>query len=217
MPQYHAVMFVSGNAVEQFCAVQETSSLRGWSRQAPRTRAWATGPGTRRALLRCGVAPECIDVPPEEAGQFDSEALWRTVHAAIAPGQRVLIVRGGDGSQHAPSAAPGAGRDWLAHTLSAAGAQVEFVVAYERQPPLLSAQQLAQIRQAAHDRSIWIFSSSEAITNLRRLAPDVDWAGAQAIATHPRIAQAARDAGFGEVWVSSPSMADVVASIESRT
>lgn len=216
LSQYHAVMFVSGNAVDQFCVAQAEPSLQGWRRLAPHTRAWATGPGTRRALLGCGVAPECIDAPPADAGQFDSEALWRTVQGTVGAGQRVLIVRGGDGRESA-NAAPGVGRDWLANTLGAAGAQVEFVVAYERRPPLLSAQQLAQVRQASSDQSVWLFSSSEAIANLRHSVPDVDWSGAQALVTHPRIAQAARDAGFGVVRESRPSLAEVVASIESRT
>ncbi|MGE3348297.1 MAG: uroporphyrinogen-III synthase, partial [Ramlibacter sp.] len=38
---------------------------------------------------------------------------------------------------------------------------------------------------------------------------------ARAVATHPRIAQAAREAGFGVVCESRPALADVVASIES--
>jgi uroporphyrinogen-III synthase len=35
------------------------------------------------------------------------------------------------------------------------------------------------------------------------------------VATHERIAQAARDAGFGRVGLASPRLADLVASIES--
>jgi uroporphyrinogen-III synthase len=36
------------------------------------------------------------------------------------------------------------------------------------------------------------------------------------VATHPRIAQAARDAGFGAVLEARPTLDDVVASIESE-
>jgi uroporphyrinogen-III synthase len=62
---------------------------------------------------------------------------------------------------------------------------------------------------------VWLFSSSEAVANLRALLPDQSWQQARAVATHPRIAQAARDAGFAVVCESRPALADVVASIES--
>jgi hypothetical protein len=92
-------------------------------------RFWATGPGTTRALLRAGVPPEAIDAPPPEATRFDSEALWERVHAQVAPGVRVLIVRGGD------EAGQPTGRDWLANEIDAAGGLRDTVVAYRRLPP----------------------------------------------------------------------------------
>ncbi|MFS2055745.1 uroporphyrinogen-III synthase, partial [Variovorax sp. CT11-76] len=45
--------------------------------------------------------------------------------------------------------------------------------------------------------------------------PATDWRAARAIATHPRIAQAARGAGFGTVRESAPLLEALVASIES--
>ncbi len=212
---YHALMFVSGNAATQFGAALESGSLADWAQRAPQTRAWATGPGTRRALLRSGVAATLIDAP--DAGQFDSEALWSLVGDSVRPGQRVLIVRGSD-AQVAQNASPGGvGRDWLARRLRDAGAEVDFVVAYVRSAPQGPALRLALAQAAAQDGSIWLFSSSEAISNLLRLLPQQDWSAARALATHPRIAQVARDAGFGVVWESRPSLKDVVASIESQT
>jgi uroporphyrinogen-III synthase len=213
LSQYHAVMFVSGNAATQFAAAQEAGSLARWSQQAPLTRAWGTGPGTRRALLRAGVAANQIDAPA--TGQFDSEALWQLVQSSVRPGQWVLIVRGTDAHQTLAAAVPGVGRDWLAQALRSAGAEVDFVVAYGRRAPLWSLPQLALAQSAAQDGSLWLFSSAEAIGNLRQLLPQQDWALARALATHPRIAQAARDAGFGVVWESRPSLHEVVASIES--
>ena len=68
---------------------------------------------------------------------------------------------------------------------------------------------------ASRDGSIWLFSSSEALAHLRGLLPAVDWHAARAVATHERIAQAAREAGFGRVGLASPRLADLVASIES--
>ena len=45
--------------------------------------------------------------------------------------------------------------------------------------------------------------------------PCQHWGDALALATHPRIAQVARDVGFGHVQVTRPSLDDVIASIKS--
>jgi uroporphyrinogen-III synthase len=168
------------------------------------------------ALVRAGVAASQIDAPPDTAAHpvsFDSEALWVRVAAQVQARDRVLIVRGGDPGAAASSA--GLGRDWLAKQVAARGAQAEFVVAYERSAPTLSAAQLALARQAASDGSIWLWSSSQAIAHLRGALPLQSWANARALATHPRIAQAAKDAGFAQVRLSAPTLGAVIASIKS--
>jgi uroporphyrinogen-III synthase len=108
---------------------------------------------------------------------------------------------------------------------------VDVVVSYQRSAPVFDAAELALMAQASADKSVWLFSSSEAVANLQAISlahsqsvsqsvsqvghPGIDWSKAQAIATHPRIAQAAQDAGFGVVYQSRPLLADVAASIES--
>jgi uroporphyrinogen-III synthase len=47
------------------------------------------------------------------------------------------------------------------------------------------------------------------------MAPELSWHQARCVATHPRIAEAARAAGFAVVCESRPAMADLIASIES--
>jgi uroporphyrinogen-III synthase len=176
---------------------------------AIKTRAWATGPGTAEALRQAGWPADRIDAPAADAPQFDSEALWSQVqHQAQAP-LRVLIVRGSDAQGRM------AGRDWLATQLAEAGVQVDTVVAYARRLPALDGAALARARRAADDGTVWLFSSSEAVANLLALLPGQPWRGARAVATHPRIARAARQAGFGAVRESRPALADVAASIES--
>lgn len=207
--RYTAVMFVSGNAVKQFFEANRSVVPVEWTPDAINTRAWATGPGTAHALRKAGVAADSIDAPPADAGQFDSEALWQVVQGQVRRGDRVLLVRGAGADGQT------AGRDWLARTLGDAGAQVDTVQAYARCTALLDSAQLALARDAASDGSVWLFSSSEAIGGLATLLPGLDWSGARAIATHPRIAQAARQAGFGVVCESRPTLADVMASIES--
>lgn len=206
---YRAVMFVSGNAVERFFLLRPADA-QGWSGpSAVQPRAWAPGPGTRDALLRAGVPQALIDSPAPEAEQFDSHSLWQQVGDQVGAGQRVLLVRGGDASGRS------AGRDWLAAQLAQRGAAVDTVVAYSRRPPAWSPAQFNLAQQSSGDGSLWLFSSSEAITHLCSLMPRQAWHRARAIATHPRIAQSASDAGFGVVCLSRPTLDDVVASIES--
>ncbi|MEG0000542.1 MAG: uroporphyrinogen-III synthase [Comamonas sp.] len=203
---YRAVMFVSGNAVQFFfdpCAP---------TRIAAPTRAWSPGPGTARALQAAGVPVQQIDGPPADAAQFDSESLWPEVRAQILPADRVLIVRG---SQGQAAAANGQGREWLADQLRQAGATLEFIAVYQRRAPQLAPSEQALAREAAQDGTLWLFSSSEAVANLQQILPDTDWQQARALATHPRIAAAARRAGFGHVQECRPSLNDVAASIES--
>lgn len=205
--QFRAVMFVSANAVSHFFQHQPNP----WMQLAPATRAWAPGPGTRQALMQAGLAPALVDAPPQDALRFDSETLWRQVASQIRAGDQVLVVRGTDDE----AAAQGNGRDWLASQLTGAGARVETVAAYRRAVPAWPPARLDQAAQAAGDGSIWLFSSSQAIANLQCLLPGQDWSRARAIATHPRIAQTARDAGFGVVCESRPAPEAVAASIES--
>jgi len=88
-------------------------------------------------------------------------------------------------------------------------------VAYVRAAPAWSDAQLAAAREAASDGSLWLFSSSEAASQLPLLLPGQDWSPARALATHPRIAEAVRALGFGSVQASRSGWDDVLASIES--
>ncbi|MEO5669668.1 MAG: uroporphyrinogen-III synthase [Ramlibacter sp.] len=201
---FRAVMFVSGNAVRHF--FRQVPSALPWP---ARTRAWAPGPGTAAALLGAGVPASAIDSPPPDAAQFDSETMWEHVAGQLVAGDSVLIARGADAS------GTGAGRDWLAGQLRTAGAKVETIAVYLRRAPVFDAGQLAQAGQSASDGSVWLFSSSQAIAHLVSTLPGQDWRRARAVATHPRIAQAARTAGFGVVCESLPTGDSVAAALES--
>lgn len=205
---WRAVMFVSAQAVRLFFAQRPP----GLNLNAPMPRCWATGLGTQRALIQAGVPASQIDCPPETSAQFDSETLWLHVRAQVQAGQSVLIVRGSDGQDES---ATGQGRDWFGQQLQAQGVQVQWVAAYARRMPEWSADQRQHARQASHDGSVWLFSSSQAVTHLASLLPDVSWCQARAMATHPRIAQAAQELGFAQVMQVRPVIADVVASLES--
>lgn len=239
-PTYDAVMFVSPQAVRCFLGGMEPrSGLATTTAQIPpihahSARCWAPGPGTARALLEQGIAPAQIDSPHPEAGQFDSEALWRVVgpwlaqrcaerRTVLSRGGapcRVLLVRG-DSTDHASGEAgagsgggTGTGREWLSDQCRATGAEVEFCVAYERRPAVWSAEQTAQARDAV-GKGIWLLSSSEGLPLLRQRLPGVPWAVANALVTHPRIAESARVLGFGHVNIVRPALADVLRGLES--
>ncbi len=217
-PSYTAAMFVSSHAVDFFFKENKALAHDLHGLTAIKTRVWATGPGTGKALLAQGVAAALLDMPMVQAGQFDSEALWQVVGPQVKPGDKVLIVRGNSLAQAGAAGADpesGVGREWLAQRLMQAGAEVEFVVAYERGAPHWSVPQLAQAQDAARDGSVWLFSSAEALDHLRALLPTADWSQARAVATHPRIAAAASALGFGVVKQARPTFDSVLASIES--
>jgi uroporphyrinogen-III synthase len=234
--QYTAVMFVSSNAVRyfyslnthlasEFSAYAAIKNIVNLQDKVTTPRIWATGPGTREALLAQAVPSDLIDSPAADAAQFDSETLWNIVKHQVKSGEKVLIVRGRSLSLKDAESAKLAkmnGRPWLADQLITAGVQVDEVVSYERRAPVFDAAELALLCESSTDQSIWLFSSSEAVANLCTVSGLVSgsvggqsWSQARAIATHPRIAQAARDAGFGVVYESRPLLKDVVASIES--
>ena len=96
---------------------------------------------------------------------------------------------------------------------TAAGPQILDGVALRDLMVRRIAQRMADAMKAG---SVWLFSSSEALAALRALQPLAQWGAATALATHPRIAQAARDIGFGHVIESRPSLADVLRALESE-
>ncbi len=187
LAQASLVMFVSANAVEQFFAAKPEGSA--WPADLP---AASTGPGTTAALRAAGVVR--VEEPAADSPQFDSESLWTRIASWPWAGSTVVVVRGEDG------------RDWLGQQLNAAGAQVRYVSAYRRLAPVLDAAGRALLAQALVEPAAhrWLFSSSEAVGNLKRLAPGAHWASSWALASHPRIAQAALDAGFGHADLVGP-------------
>lgn len=196
------VIFVSPNAAEQFFAGRPDNVP--WP---PVLLAGSPGPGTTRVLTRLGVGPRQVIEPASDAAQFDSESLWEELRALDWRGASVLIVRG-DG-----------GRDWLAQTLVAAGAQVDHVVAYRRIAPSFDGVQGDLLHSALEQpvSHLWLFSSSEAIDNLEAAcgAGRPGWHQAAAIATHPRIAARARHLGIARVIEARPSLAAVIACLQS--
>jgi len=196
LPAVDLVVFVSPNAVAQFFAA---SAGAAWPAHAL---AACVGPGSAQALAEHGVPAANIVQPAADAESLDSEHLW----VQLAPqrdwaGARVLMLRG-DG-----------GREWLADRLAEAGARVEPVTVYHRSGPSFSPaeQALLDSLPARPGKHVWLFSSAEAIGYLQGRAP----AGQPAIATHPRIAEAARAAGFAPVVLTRPAPEAVTRALKA--
>lgn len=210
---WQVLVFVSQNAVTHFFAARPAGVA--WPAGA-----WAAapGPGTAAALREVGV-PAALVVAPARDGRQDSEALW----AALAPRRAdwraapVLILRGADAN-----AAPidvGVGREWLAAAMEAAGASVRLQAVYRRGPAELSLaeRQLLNDALAMPARHVWLLASAEAVDHLQALATQDgrSWPAqpGAAIATHPRIAERARAAGFAPVVVSAGDAVAVAAAV----
>ena len=196
------VVFVSPNAAEQFFAGRPSGMT--WPAGVL---AGSPGPGTTQTLRALGVPPADIIEPAADALQLDSESLWEQLTGRDWSGASVLIVRGDSG------------REWLADTLRRRGARVDAVSAYRRCAPVFGCTERellsAAIRQP--EAYLWFFSSSEAIDNLAAWvgSADAPWHQAHALATHPRIAERARQWGFKNVTEARPALSSVVACIQS--
>jgi uroporphyrinogen-III synthase len=137
-------IFISPNAVEK------AVNLIHARRDLPGTLKLATiGKGSAKALQKMIHRPP--DLCPKD--QFNSEALLAMPELQDVRGQRIVIFRG-DG-----------GREYLADTLRARGAQVEYANTYRRARPNADTDQLQ--RQWARDGiDVITISSGDGLRNL---------------------------------------------------
>lgn len=191
--RYDGWIFVSPAAVRfAFRAVPSLHIANG-------TLVCGVGAGTRRALARRGVAA----VAPDR--RADSEGLLAMPELAEMRGQRVALV-----------GAPG-GRDLIATTLRARGAEVEAIHVYERVPPRWSARQLQALARAASPL-VTLLSSGEALSNLVARLPDEALARLRRgtlVVSSERLADVARANAFGDVRVAASALpADLLAAAQ---
>lgn len=117
----------------------------------------AIGPVTANELKAFGVKE--VMTPNE---RFDSESLLALSEMSQVAGKKILLVRGVGG------------RDVLAETLRARGAQVTFAECYQRINPQTNCDLLAQLYHEKKLHGI-VVTSSEAMRHLLDLAGDADW------------------------------------------
>ena len=132
----------------------------------------AIGPVTAKELQNFGV--EEVLTPKE---RFDSESLLTLPEMTNVAGKKIMIIRGVGG------------RDVLAETLKARGAQVTFAECYQRINPQTDCDLLAQLYAENKLHGI-VVTSSEAMRHLLDLTDNADWLKHVTLfVNHARIAE----------------------------
>lgn len=193
-------------------AARATAALLAGSWPA-RTAIGAVGAATARAVAQAiagAQAAPCI--APGEAKEHDagSEAFWDALTRSALRPQRVLLLR-----------AEG-GRAWLADRLAAAGARVTAVAVYSRRARSAGDDDIAALRRwrEAGRAPAVLVTSSEAVDVL---VSQIERAGARdwmraalALATHARIAERLRAAGFARVAIVAPRTDAIEAALRAQ-
>lgn len=183
-PTIDWLIFISANAVD-FALAANNGKIPA---NCPNAKVAAIGQATARALQQFGIT---VDAVPQQG--YTSEALLALPALQQLQGQRCVIVRG-DG-----------GRELLAETLRARGAQVEYFEVYRRQMPVNDPSELVEWLQARM-LDVVAVTSAEALQNLLALLPaQPDRArlfACQLVVMSDRLRQIAQEVGFKAVTVS---------------
>ncbi len=175
-------IFVSANAVTQ------AHALLGPQKIPARVRLAAVGSATTEALRLQGYGD--ILAP---AGRQDSEGIAALPAFATVRGRRIVILRGAGG-----------GREWLAETLAARGADVHYIECYRRVPTGADPTPL-RMALGRGGISIATVTSIETLDGLMRVVGD-DARPALVrlpiLCASARIGAHARSLGFHEVHVA---------------
>ncbi len=193
LADYSVAVFISPNAVDY--ALPAILARGSWPAGLMPA---AVGQGTVRALAAHGVTG-CI-APCE---RFDSEALLALPELGAVDGKKIAIFRG-DG-----------GRELLAETLRARGAEVDCVTCYRRSGPADGVAPLLAAWRAGKLDALTV-SSSE---GLRYLLDLLDAEGRRYLqetpvfVPHARIAENARALGLSNIILTAAADAGILAGL----
>ncbi len=134
----------------------------------------AIGPGTARALAKCGIS---ADIVPK---RFVAESLIEALAQVDIAGKRVLVARAAEA------------RDVIPEHLANRGAEVDVVALYEtvREEPS------AEAVEAAQSADYVTFTSSSTVRNLTHALGDRFPSAARIVSIGPVTSEAAKDAGL---------------------
>ena len=190
-------IFVSPNAIECVMRLLE----RDWQTFSKKIiPIGVMGGSSKLALQNHGIGQEQSPTPvliPQNIEKWDSEGLWQELQALgwNWSGKKIIIFKGEGG------------REWLADTLTKAGATVEAISTYTRVPLDLDNPAWHLIHEMDFSKSLWLLTSSEAVRYLGQVVKDQFPQGLQsasALCPHHNIADAAEIIGFGEVFTTEP-------------
>lgn len=173
---YDLLIFISPNAVKY--------GMAALGQLSPSIKVASVGQSSAQALRDAGVTH--VIAPTE---RFDSESLLALPELTQVTGQRIAILRG-DG-----------GRELLGDSLTARGAQVEYVTCYQRSKSQLDIAAL----QAAQPDALSV-TSSEALTHLWQMLDNNDKARLSTLplfVPHPRIAALAHTQGWQKIFTTA--------------
>lgn len=191
--RFDALIFTSPTAV-RFAFIAEPAM-----RIPRRTRIFAIGTGTQRALTRRGVT----SLAPR--ARADSEGLLALPELAEVRGRRFAVI-----------GAPG-GRDLIAATLRERGAEVEAIHVYERVAPRLTRRHFETLDRAP-DPLITLISSGEALANLVARLPAEALARLRRqmlVVSSARLAALAQANAFEDIHLATSALpADLLAAAQ---
>ena len=190
---FDLAIFISPNAVNK-----ALNLVRARRKLPPSLKIAAIGKGSTQMLAQFGIKDVIAPKQP-----YDSEALLDLPELQGVANQRIVIFRG-DG-----------GRELLGDVLAQRGAHVEYAECYRRQKPQVDNGKLLYLWARNELHAITI-TSSEVLRNLFDLVGKLgqQWLKKTPVfVPHERIAQAARELGLQQVFVTEAGDAAMVAGI----
>jgi uroporphyrinogen-III synthase len=188
---YDWAIFISSNAVQNGMPKLIKQGI------PPNLKFAAIGPVTANELQSFGAKLVLTPLSHVQHGdenkvRFDSESLLALPEMYAVKNKKILIVRGVGG------------RDVLAETLKARGAQVTFAECYQRTNPQTNCDLLAQLYT---DKKLYgiVVTSSEAMRHLLDLAGDAVWLkNVTLFVNHARIAELPLQMGLKVLAADAP-------------
>jgi uroporphyrinogen-III synthase len=176
LEQFDIAIFISANAVSR-----AMSGILARRPLPPGLKLATVGKGSARELERLGYR---VDICPPK--KFNSEALLELPELQAVAGKRVVIFRGEGG------------RELLADTLKARGAQVEYAEVYRRTPPNTDTTELMR-HWVRGEIDLVIVTSNEGLRNLFDMVGKLgqQWLrSSQLVVISERTAELAKELGF---------------------
>lgn len=193
LDQFDLAIFISPNAVNKAMNLIRARRSLPASLQVA-----AIGKGSAKVLAQYGVQDL---ITPQQ--RFDSEALLALPEMQAVAGKRIVIFRG-DG-----------GRELLGDELSRRGAHLEYAECYRRQKPQADNGKLLYLWARNELHAITV-TSTEVLHNLFDLVGKLgqQWLKKTPVfVPHARIAEAAREMGLQQVFVTEAGDEGMVAGI----